>query len=86
MDWLGFALTVSFAVNHILPCFSDASLFSRDFDLFTLTPGKQQINVTVLAISEARATSEAMSASSDRAHVRHAARTLAAMRTEEYIT
>lgn len=43
--------------------------FSRRFNLFTLTLGKQQINVTVLAISETCATSEAESASSDRPRV-----------------
>lgn len=38
--------------NSSPPCCSDVSLFSRRFNLFTLTPGKQQINVTVLAISQ----------------------------------
>lgn len=60
--------------------FSDVSLFSRGFNLFTLTPGKQQINVTVSTASETRVTSEAMSASSD------GARALAAVHTAEYIT
>lgn len=60
--------------------FSDASLFSRGFNLFTLTPGKQQINVTASTAPETRVTSEAMSASSD------GARALAAVHTAEYIT